>query len=111
VSARHVIAEILLWAGVVLILISCLGVLVMRSAYDRLHYTSPALLGTLLIAVAVVVQESFSLIGNWALATALLLIAGAPILTTATARATRVSQRGDWRLSSEEEEQMEVKEP
>lgn len=110
-SARHLITEILLWAGVTLILISCLGVLVMRSAYDRLHYTSPAVLGTTLIAVAVVVQESFSLIGNWALAAGALLVAGAPILTAATARATRINEHGDWRLRPQEEAEVEVERP
>lgn len=109
-TARHLIAQILLWAGVGFLLISCLGVVVARSAMDRLHYTSPAVLGALLVAVAVVVQESFSLIGNQALLAAVLMVIGSPILTSATGRAIRIHERGDWKLSPEEAEELEVEE-
>ena len=101
-SLRHILTDVFLWLGVVLILIACLGVLVMRSAYDRLHFSSPAVLGALCVAVAVLIQESFSLIADKALLIALLLIAASPLITLATARATRVRERGDWRPGADE---------
>jgi len=107
-SARHVAAEALLFSGVAFILIACVGVAVSGSAYDRLHFTSPALLGALLVSVAVVVQESFSLIGDKALLVAVLLLLGSPLITHATARATRIHEHGDWRLRPDEEEELDV---
>ena len=45
-----------------------LGLLVMRDVYDRLHYVGLAGYGALLIGIAILVRESFSLIGDKALA-------------------------------------------
>lgn len=97
-SARHILADIFLWLGVVLILIACLSMVVMRSAYDRLHFSSPATLGVLCVALAVLIQESFSLVGDKALLVALLVLLGSPLLTQAAGRAARTRQHGDWRL-------------
>ena len=69
-SFRHIVVVVLLVAGVGLEAVCCLGLIVMRDVYDRLHYAAPGAFGAGLIAIAVVVQESFSLIGNKALATA-----------------------------------------
>lgn len=107
-STQHVIAVVLLWLGVVLILIACVGVVVTRSAYDRLHFSSPAILGVVFVAASVVVQESFSLIGDKAVLIAVLMIVGSPLVTQAMGRAARVKERGDWRLAPEED--VEVKE-
>lgn len=106
-SARHLAAEVLLWAGVALILVSCLGVIAMRSAYDRLHYSSPAILGILLLAVSVVVQESFSLIGDESLLVAVLVLLGSPFITQASGRVARIQQHGDWQLQPGEEVEVE----
>lgn len=106
-TARQLVADVLLWAGVLLTLISCLGVLVMRDAYARLHFSSPAILGTVCIAVAVVVEDSFSLIGDKAILIALFLVVASPILTHATARAVRIVTRGDWPLTPEERVEVE----
>ena len=103
---RHVISDVFLWIGVALNLIGCVGVLVMRDALDRLHYTAPSVLGAVSIAVAVVVKDSFSLVGDKAILIALFLIVASPIVTHATARAARITERGDWRVS--ETEQVEV---
>src|SRR5581483_12319413 len=67
VSWRAVVAVILLIAGGSLQLLAVLGVCVMRNAYDRLHYVGLAGFGGLLMGVAVLVRESFSLIGDKAL--------------------------------------------
>ncbi len=101
-SARHILADVFLWLGVVLILLACLGVVVLRSAYDRLHFSSPATLGVVAVAVSILIQESFSLIADKALLIAALVLLGSPLLTQATGRATRVRERGDWRLGADE---------
>ncbi len=93
---RSVIVDVLLFAGVMVLLLCALGVLVMGSAYDRLHYASAAGWGALLVALAIVVQESVSLIGDKALVTAAILVLCGPVLSHATARAGRIRERGAW---------------
>lgn len=93
---RQAFADIPLFAGVALLLACALGVLVMRSAYDRLHYAAAGSWGALLVAVAILVRESPSLIGDKALATAAVLVVSGPVLAHATARAGRIRDRGAW---------------
>ena len=90
-----VVVAALLIAGVAIELLCCLGVLVMRDPYARLHYTAPAGVGALLIAIAVVVRQGFSLIGNKALLLALFVLVSAPVLSHVTARAARIRELGD----------------
>ena len=108
-SARHIISDVFLWLGVAVILIACLGVLVLRDVYDRLHFSSPTSLGALCIAVAVLVKDSFSTVGDKAILVAVFLIVTAPIVTHATARAARIATSGDWRPA--EEDEVEVEDP
>lgn len=96
-SASHVIAAALLAAGGLLDLIAVLGLCVMRNVYDRLHYVGLAGFGGLLICVAVLVQESFSLIGDKALLVGVVLIGAGPILVQSTARSLLIRERGDYR--------------
>jgi monovalent cation/proton antiporter MnhG/PhaG subunit len=97
VSWRHIAGTILLVAGCSLETLAVLGLVVMRDVYDRLHYVGLAGYGALLVAVGIVVRESFSLIGDKALATAAVLVILGPVLTHATARSLRIRERGDWR--------------
>jgi multisubunit Na+/H+ antiporter MnhG subunit len=106
-SARSVIATVLLVGGVGLQTVACVGLVAMRSSYDRLHYPAPAAFGTLLVAIAVVVQESFSLIGDKALVSGLFLTVAGPVLVHATARTARVRQFGEWRIQAEESVEVE----
>jgi monovalent cation/proton antiporter MnhG/PhaG subunit len=103
VSPSHVIATVLLALGVLLELFAVLGIVVMRDAFDRLHYVGLAGYGALLIAVAIVVQESWSLIGDKALATGAVLLLVGPVLVHTTARSFRTRKRGDWREGIEQE--------
>lgn len=93
---RAIAADVLLFGGVALLLLCALGMLVMSSAYDRLHYASAAGWGALLVALAIVVRESLSLIGDKALLTAAVLIVCGPVLSHATARSGRIRERGAW---------------
>jgi multicomponent Na+:H+ antiporter subunit G len=94
---RHIVATVLLGAGVALELLAVLGVAVMRDAFDRLHYVGVASFGTLLIAIAILVRQGFSLIADKSLAVGLLLTLLSPVLVHATARSFRTRERGDWR--------------
>jgi multisubunit Na+/H+ antiporter MnhG subunit len=102
VSWRAVVAVILLIAGGLLELIAVLGICVMRDAYDRLHYPALAAFGALLIAVAVVVRESFSLIGDKALLVGVILVLSGPVLVQTTVRSLLVREHGDWRVKARE---------
>jgi multisubunit Na+/H+ antiporter MnhG subunit len=90
---RDVAVTVLVIAGGALELLACLGVVLMRTALDRLHYTGLATLAALCLAAAIFVQESFSIIADKAIAIAVLLAIGSPVLTQATARA--IHARGE----------------
>jgi multisubunit Na+/H+ antiporter MnhG subunit len=102
-SATHVIATVLLIAGVALEILAVIGVSAMRDSFDRLHFVGLAGFGALLVGVSILVRESFSLIGDKALATGVLLVVFSPVLVHATARSFRVRERGDWRAGIEQE--------
>jgi monovalent cation/proton antiporter MnhG/PhaG subunit len=82
--------DILLGAGVVLELLCCIGVALMRSVYDRLHYASAALsVPAFLVLAAVLVREHLSTGALEAIAAVALLFLLYPVLLTATGRAAR----------------------
>jgi multicomponent Na+:H+ antiporter subunit G len=89
VTVNDVFTGGLLVAGAALLLVGCLGVSVMRSHYDRLHYTGPAAYGAALVGLAVLVRCGWSLMGDKALAVAVVLVVTGPVLTHATARSAR----------------------
>jgi monovalent cation/proton antiporter MnhG/PhaG subunit len=109
VSARTVIAYVLLGCGVSLEVVAALGLLVMRDVYDRLHYIGPAALGAPLVAAAVWVYEGPSQIALEATVVAVIVLAFSPALAHGTARAARISEHGDWR--PQPDEGLEVEEP
>lgn len=90
---RDAIATALLVAGVACQLLGVLGIVAMRDALDRLHYLGASIAATLCIAAAVLVSESFSVIGNKAIALAAFVLVVTPVLTHATARA--IHERGE----------------
>ena len=104
-SARDLAVVALLVLGVGITLLSCVGVLVMRNPYDRLHYTAPAaVLAPVAIAVAVVLEERLSAAGIKAVLVAIVLVTTNPVLGHATARAARIRQFGEWTVREEERE-------
>jgi multisubunit Na+/H+ antiporter MnhG subunit len=103
VSFSHVSASVLLIAGLILELFAVLGLVVMRDAFDRLHYVGLAGYGALLIAIAILVRESFSLIGDKALATGVILVGVGPVLVHTTVRSLRARERGDWHEGIEQD--------
>ena len=105
-SVRHLAEYVLLVLGTGTLVLFAIGVLVMRSVYDRLHYVGSASVGAALVCIAVTVRESFSLIGNKTLLIAFFLLVTGPVLVHATARAARVRERGGWSIGDGEDVDM-----
>lgn len=96
-------ATVVLIAGVAIEVLAVLGLVVMRDPYDRLHYVGLAGFGALLVGVAILVRESFSLIGDKALATGVVLAMLSPVVVHVTARSFRTRERNDWRDGIEDQ--------
>lgn len=92
---RSTVAWVLLGAGGAVQVMAVLGVVLLRDALDRLHYLAPSSLAAVLIAAAIVVRESFSLIGIYALLLAGFLVFTGPVLAHATGRAIHLARRGE----------------
>jgi multicomponent Na+:H+ antiporter subunit G len=91
---RDALVSVLLVAGTALALFACLGVLLMRDPLDRLHFAGAGVPAALLIGAAVLVRDSFSLIGGRAILVAAFALVASPVLTHATARAIHRRERG-----------------
>jgi monovalent cation/proton antiporter MnhG/PhaG subunit len=103
VSWQDVVVAVLLAVGVASVLISCIGVVVMKTPIDRLHFTAPAgTIAPVAIAVAVLVEEPLSSAGVKAVLVAILIIVTTPALSHATARAARIREHGRWRMLPDE---------
>jgi multisubunit Na+/H+ antiporter MnhG subunit len=96
-SVRTIAEAVLLWSGVAIELLACVGVAAARGPHARLHFTGLAVLGLVAIALAVLVRMSFSLVADKALLTAAVAVAVAPPISVGLGRAARFAQRGDWR--------------
>jgi monovalent cation/proton antiporter MnhG/PhaG subunit len=89
------VVDVLLAVGVTLELLCCVGVAVMRTTFDRLHYAAAGTtLPAFLVLAAVLMREHLSSGGLDAIAAVGIMFLLNPILITATARAVRRS-RGD----------------
>jgi monovalent cation/proton antiporter MnhG/PhaG subunit len=96
-SFRDVVVAVLLVLGVGLQLLACLGLVVMRDSFARIHYVAPAGFGVIAVAAAVLVEESFSTIGDKAIATAAVVLLSGPVLAHVTARSARTRRLGSWK--------------
>ena len=82
--------QALVWGAVALELAACLGLVLARSHYDRLHYASAAAVAPpVLLAVAVGLSQGVSTPLWNAVAVAVLLVLVNALLAHATARAAR----------------------
>ena len=95
---REVLCDVLLGLAVVTVAGAALGLLLMRDAYQKLHFVTPvALVAPVLVTLAVLVRMGLTEnTGETCLALLFLVIAG-PYLSHATMRALRVREKGDWR--------------
>ena len=93
-SAVAVLSWALLGIGVLAVLLSCVGVLIVPDAYDKLHYAGPAnTVGTVAIVAAIVLRAGFGQAGVKAIVVALVLLSTNAALTHATARAATIRAR------------------
>jgi multisubunit Na+/H+ antiporter MnhG subunit len=90
---RDVIAWVLLAAGGGLQLFAVAGVVLLPDALDRLHFVAPSSLAAVFIAAAIVVRESFSQIGIYAMLLAAFLLFTGPTLAHVTARVIVIARR------------------
>lgn len=82
--------DVLLGLGVATELLCCLGIAVMRTTYNRLHYASAGIsVPAFLVLAAVLIREHLSAGGLEAIAAVGLLFLLYPVLLTATGRAAR----------------------
>ena len=95
-TAHGVVVHALIWLAVAAELVCCVGVVVARGIYARLHYSgAAATLGPILVAVAIAVEEGVrSTAAASALVVAAFLLLASPAVTAATARAARRRQLG-----------------
>jgi multisubunit Na+/H+ antiporter MnhG subunit len=97
------IVDALLVVAVGAQLVCCVGLLVMRTAADRLHYASAAYtVGPLCVLAAILIREGLSSSGLDTIAAVGLLFLAGPIVVHATARADRRMALGDTKALPEE---------
>jgi multisubunit Na+/H+ antiporter MnhG subunit len=105
---KEVVVAVLLGLGVLFVALSALGVLAMRTAEDRLHFTAPAAtFSPVFFAAAVLVEEPLSSAGVKAVLVALLIGLTSPVLGHATVRAFRIREEGRWKVHRHELEHPE----
>jgi multisubunit Na+/H+ antiporter MnhG subunit len=96
--ARQVAVDVLLGLAVLITAVSSVGVLVMRDAFQKLHYVTPvSVVAPALVALAVLVSSSASNRSAVAWLTVLFLVLASACLSHATMRAARIRIQGDWR--------------
>jgi monovalent cation/proton antiporter MnhG/PhaG subunit len=95
VSVHELVVDVLVAAGVAGELLCCIGLLVVRDVFDRIHFAMAATtVPPFLIAAAVIVEEHWTQPGINALVIAVALFVINPALATATARAARIRRLG-----------------
>ena len=93
----------LLFIGVGVLLICCVGIWVMPDTYDQLHFAGPATsVAPVAIAGAVILEESLSQSGVKAVLVAVVIGVTGPVLTHATGRAARIREHGHFVALPEE---------
>lgn len=86
-SAGHVAALVLLWAGIAVIVLSCLGPLTVRRVYVRLHFLTPVTsIGAPLTGLALAVTNGWGLTTAEVLFTVFVLTLTGPVLESAAGR-------------------------
>ncbi len=96
-TVTGVISDVLLVAGLAVVVGSCVGMAVLADPLDRLHLTTPAaMLGSTGICASVVVRTGLSASGLAAIGVAAILIAANPLAGHAVGRAIAVRRGATW---------------
>lgn len=102
-----IITGLLLGVAVALAIMCSIGLLVMRDAYQRLHFSAPVVtISMLLIVIAVFVEENDSQARIKSVLIFVLMLVMNSIVSHATGRAIRIRQLGQ--LAAKEEEKIPV---
>jgi multisubunit Na+/H+ antiporter MnhG subunit len=97
VTTTNVISDVLLVAGLVIMVCSCAGMAVFDDPLDRLHLVTPAaMLGSAGICASIVVRYGLSASGLAALGVAAILIAANPLTGHAVGRAIAIRRGEVW---------------
>jgi multisubunit Na+/H+ antiporter MnhG subunit len=97
-TVKDVVSDTMLGLAVVIVLGASVGVLVMRDAYQKLHFVTPAaLVAPLLVLLAIFVQVGLLENTGETFVALVFMVIGGPFLSHATMRAIRVREKGDWR--------------
>jgi multisubunit Na+/H+ antiporter MnhG subunit len=84
-SAANAAADVLLWAGVAITALSCLGALTFRRVYQRLHYLAPMTsIGAPLVGLALAVANGWGLTMALDVFIVFLLAITGPVIEAAT---------------------------
>lgn len=84
-NATNAAAELLLWAGIAITVLSCLGALTFRRVYLRLHYLTPVTsIGAPLVGLALAVDNGWGLTMALDVFIVFLLAITGPVLEAAT---------------------------
>jgi multicomponent Na+:H+ antiporter subunit G len=104
VSAQSIIVDVLVGLAVTMNLLSAVGAMVMKDAYQRLHYLAPpSSLAPLLLTIALFVGEPDHQAGFKMLLVLLLVNAINGVVTHATARAARIRDHLPYGDTTDEE--------
>jgi monovalent cation/proton antiporter MnhG/PhaG subunit len=94
VTAHDLVLGVLVGLAVAGELLCCVGLVVMRTVYDRLHYAMAAsTVPAFLLAAAVVVEEGWTQPAINTLAIVVVVFLTNPVLAHATARVARTRRR------------------
>ena len=97
-TIRGITADVFLALAAAIVIISSLGVLVMRDTYQKLHFTGPAaLVSPVLVTLAVWLHAGNTATTLEAMLALFFIVIASPFLTHATIRAARIRETGDWR--------------
>ena len=96
-TVTGIVSDVLLVAGLLVVVGSCVGMAVFDDPLDRLHLTTPAaMLGSTGICAAVVVRYGLSASGLAAIGVAVILIAANPLAGHAVGRAIAIRHGASW---------------
>jgi multisubunit Na+/H+ antiporter MnhG subunit len=95
-SVSGVVSDVLLVAGLAIVLASCAGMALMDDPMDRLHLVTPAaMLGSVGVCASVVVKTGPSSSGLAAILVVVVIVGASPFISHAMARSIVVRRRAE----------------
>lgn len=96
-SAATIAVEVLVWGAVATCLVCCLGMVVMKDFFERLHYMATvSTVATVALLAAIIIEQGWGQAAIKMTLIVVVLFLMNAVLTHATARAARVRELGHW---------------